>query len=531
MRASGPPPLRYQWQRNGVNIAGATAQDYTLASPPPADNGARFRAVVTNDFGSALSNEAMLTVTSNQPPTATITQPAAGTLYSGGSVINYAGTGTDPEDGTLPASAFTWQVDFHHDTHSHPFIPPTSGVDERLVHDPDDGRDRGERLVPHPPDRPRLRRADAHDVQRDVLPRKVQPHARDQSRRPSAAARRPADRHAADVRRASSASCATLEAPAPQTSGGTTYEFVSWSDGGAASAQHLDAGGEHDLHRDVSRRAPAAPGNGLSATYYDNIDFTGHDRHARRSDGELRLGRGLAGARRSAPTRSARAGPVRSRPQFTGTYTFYTQSDDGVRLWVNGQQIINNWTDHAPTENSGTIALTAGQRYDIRMEFYENGGGAVARLLWSSASVPKAVVPSSAALSRTPPPPTSIRINFQPAAAPVPAGYLADGGLVYAARGNGQTYGWNADNTRADARSQRRQLARSALRHADAPAEAGESRRGLGDRRAERHLRRARRVRRREQLRQRVPDHGRGRADRQRHADDARRAGSRARRR
>ena len=44
VRASGPPPLRYQWQRNGANIAGATAQDYTLASVVPADNGARFRA-------------------------------------------------------------------------------------------------------------------------------------------------------------------------------------------------------------------------------------------------------------------------------------------------------------------------------------------------------------------------------------------------------------------------------------------------------------------------------------------------------
>ena len=121
-------------------------------------------------------------------------------------------------------------------------------------------------------------------------------------------------------------------------------------------------------------------------------------------------------------------------------------SDDGVRLWVNGQQIVNNWTDHAPTENSGTIALTAGQRYDIRMEFYENGGGATARLLVEQRSVPKAVVPS-ARLYPAAAAPTAIRINFQPPSAPVPAGYLADGGLVYADRGNGQTYGWNADNT------------------------------------------------------------------------------------
>ena len=83
---------------------------------------------------------------------------------------------------------------------------------------------------------------------------------------------------------------------------------------------------------------------------------------------------------------------------FSQTYTFYTSSDDGVRLWVNGQQVINNWTDHGPTENRGKIALAAGQKYDIRLEFYENGGGATATLSWSSASQPKQIIPASTAL-------------------------------------------------------------------------------------------------------------------------------------
>jgi hypothetical protein len=93
------------------------------------------------------------------------------------------------------------------------------------------------------------------------------------------------------------------------------------------------------------------------------------------------------------------------------------------------------------TENSGTIALTAGQRYAIRMEFFDNTGAATARLLWSSPSTAKAIVPSTRLY-----PSASIRINFQPASAPVPSGYLADGGLVYGSRGNGQTFGWTRDN-------------------------------------------------------------------------------------
>jgi hypothetical protein len=64
-----------------------------------------------------------------------------------------------------------------------------------------------------------------------------------------------------------------------------------------------------------------------------------------------------------------------------------------VRLFVNNVQVVNNWTDHGATENSGTVALTAGQLYDIRMEFYENGGAAVARLSWAAPGLAKEVIP------------------------------------------------------------------------------------------------------------------------------------------
>ncbi|MDQ3250067.1 MAG: PA14 domain-containing protein [Chloroflexota bacterium] len=82
------------------------------------------------------------------------------------------------------------------------------------------------------------------------------------------------------------------------------------------------------------------------------------------------------------------------QPRFGETYTFITRSDDGVRLWVNNQLTINNWTDHAPTENQAALALTAGQRYDIKLEYYENGGQSAIKLEWQSASEPRAVVPA-----------------------------------------------------------------------------------------------------------------------------------------
>jgi len=105
-------------------------------------------------------------------------------------------------------------------------------------------------------------------------------------------------------------------------------------------------------------------------------------------------GSGSPDASIGADTFSARwMGQVQA--QFTETYTFYTVSDDGVRLWVNGQLVVDSWVDQGPTEHSGTIALSAGQKYDLKMEYYENGGGATAKLLWSSASTPKQVIPQN----------------------------------------------------------------------------------------------------------------------------------------
>jgi glucose/arabinose dehydrogenase len=124
---TGTTPFSFQWQRNGVNIAGATQATYTLPSASRTDNGARFRVVVTNAFGTTASNYATLTVIANKAPQAKITSPK-GARYTAGNLIQYAGNGTDKEDGTLPASAFTWSVVFHHDTHTHPFIAETSGI-------------------------------------------------------------------------------------------------------------------------------------------------------------------------------------------------------------------------------------------------------------------------------------------------------------------------------------------------------------------------------------------------------------------
>ncbi len=136
------------------------------------------------------------------------------------------------------------------------------------------------------------------------------------------------------------------------------------------------------------------PGVGLFAEYFDNIDLTNLKTTRIDPSVNFEWGTNAPDAAIAADTFSARwSGQV--VPLYTEQYTFYTVADDGVRLWVDGQLLINDWNDHGPTESRETILLTAGQKYDIRMEYYENGGAATAKLLWSSARQAKQVIPQS----------------------------------------------------------------------------------------------------------------------------------------
>lgn len=232
--ASGSPPLRYQWQRNDVAIAGATSASYSFVASA-GDNNSTYRVVVSNASGSTTSNRATLTVTSSNPnaPVASLSSPASGALYSGGDVISYAGSATDAEDGSLPASAFKWEVVFHHDTHTHPFLGPISGVRSGSFTVPTSGETASNVFY-----RIHLTVTDsggrATEVTRDVSPRTSN----------VTLATSPAGLQLTLDGQPVTAPYTfngvvgivrTIGAVTPQSAGGQTYTFQRWSDGGAAT--------------------------------------------------------------------------------------------------------------------------------------------------------------------------------------------------------------------------------------------------------------------------------------------------------
>jgi hypothetical protein len=91
------------------------------------------------------------------------------------------------------------------------------------------------------------------------------------------------------------------------------------------------------------------------------------------------------------------------QPQFSETYTLYTSTVEGTRLWVDGQMLVDDWVDDfRPIEFSGSLALQAGRLYPLTMEFYQNGGSAEAHLAWSSPSTTKRIIPQSQLYPRAP---------------------------------------------------------------------------------------------------------------------------------
>ncbi len=117
--------------------------------------------------------------------------------------------------------------------------------------------------------------------------------------------------------------------------------------------------------------------------------------------------------------------------RYTGSYTFYTYSDDGVKLYVNDQLIVNDWSVHAARERSGKIDLNAFVRYPIRLEYFENKDKAVAKLSWSSSQQNKEIIPPTRTFTSLPAVPSQ-GLACMPAIGGNPEGWYFNGAFVKA---------------------------------------------------------------------------------------------------
>ncbi|RAW02967.1 PQQ-dependent sugar dehydrogenase [Pseudochryseolinea flava] len=393
--------LRYQWQKNNVNITGATAATYTITNAQQADAG-NYRVIVSNTVGSVTSANALLTVTAfNNPPVAQITAPANGNLYSGGEVISFSGTATDTEDGVLPASAFTWLAVFHHDTHSHDGPPIATGVKAgsypiATVGEVSDNVFYRIYLVVK--DSQGL--SDSTFV--DLLPRKStitvasEPSGLQITLDGQPAVAPFSDLGVEGVER-------VIGPVSPQNMAGQTFEFDRWAHGGPATQTIItpvDDVTYTAMYRVTATGVLREPENpvtteaGLTYYYYEGVwnalpDFT-----------SLTIVK-------SGPIASVNLWPKNRDDDYAfkwsgyinipadGEWTFYTASDEGSQLLIGDNVVVNNDGLHTTREVSGKVGLKRG-KHAFSVTFFERLNTASIAVRWAGPGVSKQVIGSTA---------------------------------------------------------------------------------------------------------------------------------------
>ncbi|MEO8085647.1 MAG: PQQ-dependent sugar dehydrogenase [Bacteroidota bacterium] len=400
---TGTSPFAFQWRKNGINIAGATNQSYSIASVVPGDAGT-YSVVVTNSVGTATSMNASLLVTGpNQLPTATISTPAAGALYSGGSVISFSGSGTDPEDGTLTASGYQWFVEFHHDTHLHPGPSVPQGVSSGTFTIPNIGETSANvyyRLYMVVTDTQGAK--DSAYV--DILPRTSTITLN--TNYANLTVTLDGQPFTAPLTVTSvEGMLRTIGAPSPQTlNNAAVFNFSSWSQGGTQTQTFATPVNNVTYTANFIAQLrladnPIPSVNGLDYKYYQgtwNIlpDFSSLSPVATGTVTNFDITPAL-----QADNFGFRFTGYISVPT-DGIYTFYTSSDDGSKLYIGGTMVVQNDSLHSAIEKFGQIGLKAGKQV-IRVDYFEKASSNVLSVSYAGPGIAKQLIPA-ASLYRQP---------------------------------------------------------------------------------------------------------------------------------
>jgi hypothetical protein len=167
----------------------------------------------------------------------------------------------------------------------------------------------------------------------------------------------------------------------------TTYTFTRYMSEGSHALrveyyEHLG-----DALCQVSWQSGTTPTTGWRGEYYNN-NYLGGNPALVRTDASINFdwGAGSPATGINADNFSVRWTRDIQFPA-TGTYTFSARVDDGVRVWVDGNLIIDKWIQQSPTTHTGSVYLGAGT-HAVRVEYFEAAGSALCQVSWSLSGAP-----------------------------------------------------------------------------------------------------------------------------------------------
>jgi glucose/arabinose dehydrogenase len=382
---SGYPPLLVRFSGAGSTDPDGDALTFTwdfgdgtsstLAQPEHTYTalGTHTARLTVRDGRGGTSSTTVTIVVGDTEPLVTISSPEQGTSFKVGDVITYSGSAVDPEEGFIPEDELSWAITLHHCTfgtcHAHPYTSHTGSGGTLVI--PDHGDEfffelelsatdsaglTGRQVVTIHPRTVQLTLQTSPPGLRVVLDGQGGP--------------------APLTRTVVVGSSNTLYAESPQDS----YFFMGWSDGGAQ--EHDVVAGESDATYTATFFPSHCPVGQFRAEYFDNPTLSGTPVLVRCESAPLNQDWGEGSP---APEVPVDGFSVRWSGRFwfgsSGTYAFTARADDGVRVFVDGSRVINGWRDQGPTSYRSFTWLPSGH-HRVVMEYYENGGGAVAQLNW-----------------------------------------------------------------------------------------------------------------------------------------------------
>ena len=133
----------------------------------------------------------------------------------------------------------------------------------------------------------------------------------------------------------------------------------------------------------LSAPSGTAGGHGLRAEYFANKTLSGQPTVVRTDKAvDFNWGRGPAPGVRAENFSVRWTGSL--KPRTSGEYTLGFTGDDGYRLWLDGNLLVEDWRDHLPATAFAKVSLEAGRSYEVKIEYYQGKGAAVARLEWTT---------------------------------------------------------------------------------------------------------------------------------------------------
>lgn len=395
VRALGAPDLAYQWYADGVELAGAVNDTLVLRSVVLQDSGTVYRCLVRNPLDTVWSDTAHLRVTSNRRPVVDILFPAAGELYNAGDTLYFEGYVEDPEDGVIASVNWEWTVDFHHDSHVHPAL---SGYK---------GEPSGEFIIPRLGEvspgvwyRVYLRSTDEMGLENeswvDVFPNLTDFTVTAPGGIPVLVNGQRIDGERTVV--SVVGIYHFLDAPMIYFSADSVYFFNRWEGRTSENKWIYEAipGVPTDTLMAIYSAVSLGSGTGLTGHYFNDPGFRFFGRHLlTRLDStiDFQWGGGPPASGLPDDLFSVRWKGFLEAP-LDGTYRMQVIADDGVRLYLDDKLLIDGWVDQPPTSYTAEVNLQTARRYPVRIEYYENGGGAEIRWLWSHAFFTSRIVPS-----------------------------------------------------------------------------------------------------------------------------------------